>query len=73
MTLIWGFMTFDYIYLMTKGGPGNASEVMATWIYSQAVDYRRAGYARALAVMLRLLTACVLAAYPSLRKRGWEV
>lgn len=73
MTLIWGFMTFDYIYLMTKGGPGNASEVMATWIYSQAVDYRRAGYASALAVMLGLITACVIAAYTYLRRRGWEV
>jgi raffinose/stachyose/melibiose transport system permease protein len=73
MTLIWGFMTFDYIYVMTKGGPGNSSEVMATWIYSQAVDFRRAGYASALAVTLGLITAGVIAAYVYLRRRGWEV
>ena len=47
MTLIWAFGTFDYIYTMTKGGPANSSQVMATWIYTQAVDYRRAGSASA--------------------------
>jgi raffinose/stachyose/melibiose transport system permease protein len=73
MTLIWGFMTFDYIYVMTKGGPGNSTEVMATWIYTQAVDFRRAGYASALAVMLGLITAGVIAGYTYLRRRGWEV
>ncbi len=73
MTLIWGFMTFDYIYVMTKGGPGNSSEVMATWIYTQAVDFRRAGYASALAVMLGLITVGVIAGYTYLRRRGWEV
>jgi raffinose/stachyose/melibiose transport system permease protein len=73
MTLIWGFMTFDYIYIMTKGGPANSSEVMATWIYTQAVDFRRAGYASALAATLGVITASVIAVYMYLRRRGWEV
>ena len=32
MTIIWSFLTFDYVYIMTNGGPANSTEIMSTYI-----------------------------------------
>src|ERR671916_352138 len=36
ITLIGGFSVFDIIFVMTGGGPGNASDVLATYTYKTA-------------------------------------
>ena len=36
MVAIWSFLAFDYIFLSTQGGPGGASEVIATLLYKNA-------------------------------------
>lgn len=51
MTVMWSFLTFDYVYVMTNGGPANSTEIMATWIYKNAFVKYRAGYANALCVL----------------------
>jgi len=51
MTVMWSFLTFDYVYVMTNGGPGNSSEILATWIYKNAFIRYNAGYANALCVV----------------------
>jgi raffinose/stachyose/melibiose transport system permease protein len=51
MTVMWSFLTFDYVYVMTNGGPGNATEILATWIYKNAFVKYNAGYANALCVV----------------------
>jgi raffinose/stachyose/melibiose transport system permease protein len=73
MTALWSFLTFDYVYVMTGGGPAHATELMATWIIGTAVEARRAGYASALAVTLTLLSSVVIAGFLYLRRRGVEV
>ncbi len=30
MTIIWSFLIFDYIYIMTQGGPADATQVVGT-------------------------------------------
>ena len=50
-TIMWSFLTFDYVYVMTNGGPANATEVMATYIYKNAFVKYRSGYANALCVI----------------------
>ena len=35
MTIMWSFLTFDYVYIMTKGGPANSTEIMSTYIYKK--------------------------------------
>jgi raffinose/stachyose/melibiose transport system permease protein len=72
MTTLWSFNAFDYVYIMTQGGPAHASELMATWVFGNAVAARRAGYASALAVTLTLISSGVIAAYIYLRRRGLE-
>lgn len=51
MTVMWSFLTFDYVYVMTNGGPANSTEIMATLIYKNAFVKYRAGYANALCVL----------------------
>ncbi|MEA5029994.1 MAG: sugar ABC transporter permease [Sphaerochaeta associata] len=51
MTIMWSFLTFDYVFIMTNGGPANATEIMSTWIYKNAFTKYRAGYANALCVI----------------------
>lgn len=51
MTVMWSFLTFDYVWIMTQGGPANSTEIMATYIYKNAFVKYRAGYANALCVI----------------------
>ncbi len=52
ITMIGAFKVFDLIYVLTGGGPGNASQVLGTLIYVNAFGLGRMGYASALAVVL---------------------
>lgn len=72
ITTLWSFNAFDYVYIMTQGGPAHATEMMATHIFSTAVADRRAGYASALAVMLTLISSGVIGVYIYLRRKGLE-
>jgi len=51
MSVMWSFLTFDYVYVMTNGGPANSTEILATWIYKNAFNKYRVGYANALCVI----------------------
>lgn len=46
--------SFDYIYVMTKGGPGNATQVPATYLYEVTFVGGKFGYGSALAIMIFL-------------------
>lgn len=50
------FKTMDLIYLMTKGGPGNTTELIAIVLWRKAFEGFTMGWSSALAVIL-LLTA----------------
>jgi raffinose/stachyose/melibiose transport system permease protein len=72
MTTLWSFNAFDYVYVMSQGGPAHSTELLATWIYGSAVAGHRAGYASALAVTLTLISSGVIVAYVWMRRRGME-
>lgn len=58
-----GSQAFDLIYVMTKGGPANATSVLIFYVYQQAFQYSAFGYAAAMAsivVVLLLLATAVL-------------
>lgn len=44
--------TFDIIYVMTQGGPGNASETLNIYIFQTGFSYFHMGYASSLLVIL---------------------
>jgi raffinose/stachyose/melibiose transport system permease protein len=56
ITMIGSFKAFDLIYLLTLGGPAHASEVLGTYLYKNAFNLNRMGYASAIAVVLLAFT-----------------
>lgn len=46
--------TFDVIYVLTEGGPGQATEILPFHIYQQAFRYFNVGYASALSWLMLL-------------------
>jgi raffinose/stachyose/melibiose transport system permease protein len=73
MTTIWSFLTFDYIWILTQGGPAGASEVMSVLVYKEAFRNFNAGYASALGLTMSFFVGCVIAIFQVLRRRGWEI
>jgi raffinose/stachyose/melibiose transport system permease protein len=69
VTLIGGFSVFDIIYVMTGGGPGNASEVLATYTYKTAFEQNQAGYGSALAMLITVLSLVSAFAFVRVRER----
>ena len=49
MSVIWGLQIFAVPLVMTNGGPDNATKVYSMYVYSNAFEYGRMGYASALA------------------------
>jgi ABC-type sugar transport system permease subunit len=51
---------FSYIYVITRGGPGNATQVMELYIYNFAFRNSLPGIASAVAVILFLVTLALI-------------
>ena len=55
MIVINSFRTFDYIYLLTRGGPARATETLATLSYNLAFGMFQYGKASAVALIMSLI------------------
>jgi len=64
--------TFDTIYVMTEGGPNNASEILNIYVFQTGFKYFHMGYASALAVILVILVFAVNLLLIRLRERSWS-
>lgn len=51
VTTIWTFSDFEIIWLLTKGGPVNATQVISTLSYSTGIQRMNTGTAMAISVM----------------------
>ena len=69
VTLIGGFAVFDIIYVMTRGGPGSASEVLATYTVRSAFEQNLAGFGSALAMLMTALSLVSAVVFVRLRER----
>ncbi|MDU0814141.1 carbohydrate ABC transporter permease [Bacillus siamensis] len=56
MTLTGAFTVFNEPYILTGGGPGNASEVLSTFLYKSAFTKDMMGYASAIATVVLIIT-----------------
>ncbi len=52
MLVIGGFNVFTSVILMTNGGPGDATQVLLTYMYAQAFTNLNFGYGASIAVLL---------------------
>ena len=72
MSAIWAFLAFDYVWILTQGGPAGSSDLMATIIYRNAFARFEAGYASAQGLLLSALAGVIVLFFLYLRRRGWE-
>src|SRR5690606_2700291 len=59
LSIIGSLKYFDLIFVMTGGGPNNATELMATYMYKQAFSYFNMGYASTIAFVMFLIAFVV--------------
>ena len=51
MAAIWVFNTFARVWLLTKGGPGNATDVLVTYAYKAGLGGFQLGYGAAITLV----------------------
>jgi len=56
ITTMFVFREFGLPFVLTQGGPGEATEMLALSIYKYGIVYLRQGYAAALSVIMLLIT-----------------
>ena len=56
LNVIYSFQVFDLVFVMTGGGPRNATSVLVTYAYDTGFDVRDQGYAAAIGMVLLVLT-----------------
>ncbi len=67
------FTDFQLIYVLTRGGPLNATHLMATLSFQRAISGGNLGEGAALAIsMVPFLLAAILFSYFGLQKRAWQ-
>jgi len=65
------FKIFDVVFVMTQGGPGNATEMLPTYIYRQGIKFLDVGYSSATAILF--IIAMSLIAWIFLRLRSLQL
>ncbi len=67
------FTDFQLIYAITRGGPINATQLMATLSFQRAITEGRLGEGAAIAdAMVPFLLAAILFSYFGLQRRRWQ-
>lgn len=69
LLLIGGFNVFDIIFVMTGGGPNNATEVIGTYTYTEAFTQNRIGYAATLSLVMTVISLIASAVFIQIRER----
>ena len=69
LRFIDAFKVFDTIFVMTQGGPGNATEMLPTYIYRQGIKFLNIGYSSATAIVFVIAMSVVAYAFQKLRDR----
>jgi len=71
--LIWTFNVFAVIYLITGGGPGTSTQILTTWAYTNAFDYKLYGVGTAYGVIILSILIVFSSIYRrTVRKLGEE-
>jgi multiple sugar transport system permease protein len=72
-SVLFTFTDFQLIYVLTRGGPMNATHLMATLSYQRAIPGGALGEGAALATMMvPFLLVAILFSYFGLQRRGWQ-
>ena len=69
MTVIWSFLVFDFVYILTQGGPAYSSEVLSTLAYRNAFFEFEIGRAAAVSLVIALFGLTATFAYVRLQSK----
>jgi len=72
MGTTYGMRGFDIPYLLTNGGPGQASELVTTYMYKTAFIGRQYGYASAISVFIVIECLVAVGLILAIRRRWAE-
>lgn len=64
--------SFEFSYLLTRGGPGNASELMTTYMYKQAFTSMKYGYGSSVAIMIVIICLIIGLIFRKITREGKE-
>jgi multiple sugar transport system permease protein len=70
---VWALKEFDLIYIMTKGGPANGTNIFSYYIYQNTFQFLKFGYGSALAYILAILAIGTSLLYMKSLKGGPDV
>ncbi|MFG1688522.1 carbohydrate ABC transporter permease [Nonomuraea sp. NPDC049269] len=70
LLLVHGFQAFDHVWIMTKGGPDNATQLIATYTYQKAFMENEVGYGSTLSLVLTVISLLVSIAVVRVRERA---
>lgn len=68
MMAVVSLQTFDQVFVLTGGGPANTTSTVVFYVYQNAFQYLRMGYASALAIVLFVVILAL--SYAGLRLSG---
>src|SRR5215218_10959320 len=72
-SVLFTFTDFQLIYVLTRGGPLNATHLMATLSFQRAIPGGALGEGAAIAIaMVPFLLAAILFSYFGLQRRAWQ-
>lgn len=73
LTMMASFRIFDYVWILTEGGPAGRSEVLATYMYKTAFFKYNVGYGSAIGLAMTVIAGSFSLIFSVLRRLGWEV
>jgi multiple sugar transport system permease protein len=72
-SVLFTFTDFQLIYVLTRGGPLNATHLMATLSFQRAISGGALGEGAAIAIaMVPFLLAAILFSFFGLQRRAWQ-
>ncbi len=72
-SVLFTFTDFQLIYVLTRGGPVNATHLMATLSFQRAIPGGQLGEGAAIAVsMIPFLLAAIMFSYVGLQRQRWQ-
>ena len=69
LRMIDSFKVFDIIYVMTRGGPADATKTVSFFVYQESFAYLRAGSGASYALVVTLASGVMIAFYILLLRR----
>jgi len=73
LKIIWALKEFDLIYVMTRGGPANATNLLSFHIYLNTFKFLKFGYGSALAYILAITSVLIALVYLKVNKSSEDM